>query len=297
METHTPVLLRETIAALSIAPGDTVLDATIGTAGHAQCMLNELKRGTFVGIDADSTALGGAKARLIVPEHVTAHVVEGNFRHIADISSDLGIQTYDAILADFGWGVHQIQSGRGFSFRGDEPLIMCYSTRKNGCSLTATEIVNTFEKEKIADIIREYGEERWADRIADHIVTARAEKYITTSRQLADIVSGAIPRKMHPRNVHAATRTFQAIRIAVNDELEALRDFLGALPALMHRGSRTVMLSFHSLEDRIVKQTFRAWENGGIGHRNGKKAVRASSEEQSANPRSRSAVLRTFTHI
>lgn len=295
METHTPVLLRESVASLDIQEGDTVLDATLGTGGHARVMLAAMKRGIFVGIDADADALRQAERNLApMPETITIHLKESNFRNIAAVCADLDIRTCDRVLADLGWGSHHLTSGRGFSFSRDEPLNMCYGTKKDACVFTAHDAVNTFEERHLTDIIRGYGEERWAKRIAEHIVSAREQGAITSTQQLAGIVSGAIPRKCHPKNIHAATRTFQAIRIAVNDELQALKDFLDVILPLMHPKSRLAVISFHSLEDRIVKQTFRGWEQEALGERYTKKAIQPSEEEHLANPRARSAKLRTF---
>ena len=176
----------------------------------------------------------------------------------------------------------------------DEPLNMCFSKREHACAVTALDIVNTFEESALVTILKEYGEERWAVRIARFIVNARKEKPIITSKHLANIVSGAVPRKLHPKHRHAATKTFQALRIAVNDELNILQEFLESLKTLIRTDTRLAIISFHSLEDRIVKQMFKQWESESIGKRYSKKAIQPSHEECIRNPRATSAQLRTF---
>ena len=296
METHVPVLMRESVDSLALRPDATVLDATLGTGGHASAIVRAMQGGVFVGIDADEHALTVAKEKLTeVAGTVSVHYCEGNFRDSVRIASDLGIHTFDAILADLGWGIHQQQSGRGFSFTNDEPLNMCYSTRDGACAVTALEVVNTFEESALSDVLLHYGEERWAVRIAKHIVAERKNKKIVTTRHLAEVVSRSVPRALHPRDRHVATKTFQAIRMVVNDELQTLRQFLEAAAALARAGTRISVITFHSSEDRIVKQTFRAWERDGFGKQLTKTPITASRSEISANPRARSAKLRTFT--
>lgn len=295
MEKHTPVLVQETLEQMAIQPNSIVLDGTIGLGGHAKEIVQAMQGGTFIGIDADKNALHTAKQHLApLPEGITAHFVEENFKNIATITKNLSIPGYDRVLLDLGWGSHQLQSGRGFSFMHDEPLDMCYSTQKNGCTVTALDVVNEFEEQNLADIIKGYGGERWAVRIAKHIVEARTIAPITTTKQLADIISGAIPRRLHPRHLHAATKTFQAIRITVNDEINTLKQFLAAIQTLMQPQGRISIIAFHSGESRVVKQLFKTWEQEGIGKRYTKKAYKPTQEECMSNPRARSATLRTF---
>ena len=294
MEKHTPVLVQEVLEQLNIKPNNTVLDGTLGLGGHAAHILRAMQQGVFVGIDADAEALAVAQENLKVPKEVTAHFAEGNFRDIVPISAALGIERYDRVLLDLGWGSHQLTSGRGFSFMRDEPLNMCYSTKKDGCAITALDVVNGFEEKNLADVIKGYGGERWAVRIAKHIAEARKQSPITTTKQLANIIAGAVPRRLHQRNIHIATRTFQAVRIAVNDELNTLRAFLEALPKLLRPQAYIAIIAFHSSEDRIIKQTFRTWERQGAGKRYAKKAQKPTEQECARNPRARSATLRTF---
>ena len=295
MERHEPVMVQEVLEHLRIAPGEAVFDGTLGLGGHAKHFIGALRNGTFVGVDADAEALAEAK-RSLTPflQDVAVHFVEGNFRNIVSISDTLGIGQYDCVLLDLGWGSHQLQSGRGFSFMHDEPLSMCYGTKEGACTVTAHDVVNSFEESSLADIIRGYGGERWAVRIAKHIVERRKEFPFETTAQLVDVISGAVPRRFHPRNIHVATRTFQAIRMTVNDELGALKEFFDSALPLLCSGARLAIIAFHSLEDRVVKQTFRRWEQEGVGKRQVKKALRPSEEECTLNPRARSAKLRTF---
>ena len=245
METHIPVLAQETMTQMAIIPGNIVVDGTLGLGGHAQHLLRMMQGGVFVGIDADRNALTAAQENLTpLPDGITAHFIEGNFRDIVTITQKLAVPGYDRVLLDLGWGSHQLQSGRGFSFTHDEPLNMCYGTQEGACVVTAYDVVNAFEEENLADIIKGYGGERWAVRIAKHIVEAREETPITTTKQLADIVSGAIPRRLHPRRLHAATKTFQAIRITVNDEINTLKQFLAAIQGLIRRGGKN---QYHSI--------------------------------------------------
>lgn len=295
MEKHTPVFVQEVLEQLAIEPNNIVLDGTLGLGGHAAVLLHAMSGGVFVGIDADGGALEAAQQRLTpLPDDITGHFVAGNFRDIASITEDLALPGYDRVLLDLGWGSHQIKSGRGFSFMEDEPLEMCYGTQPDACVLSAFDVVNTFEETNLADIIKGYGGERWAVRIAKHLVAARETAPITTTKQLADIVAGAIPRRLHPRNIHAATKTFQAIRITVNDEINTLKQFLAAIQTCIHPAGRISVIAFHSGEDRVVKHVFRAWEQDGFGKRYIKKACKPTAEECAQNPRARSAKLRTF---
>ena len=295
MEKHTPVLVQEVIEQMVIEPNNTVLDGTLGLGGHAKHLMRAMQGGVFVGIDADRNALTAAQQYLTpIPDGITTHFVEGNFKNITTIASNIGVQRYDRVLLDLGWGSHQLQSRRGFSFMHDEPLNMCYSTQENACVVTAFDVVNSFEESNLADIIKGYGGERWAVRIAKHITEARGKSPITTTKQLADIVAGAIPRRLHPRNIHAATKTFQAIRITVNDEINALKQFLEAIQALMQSEGRIAVIAFHSGESRVLKQTFKSWEQKGFGKQYTKKAHKPTEEECVQNPRARSATLRTF---
>lgn len=295
MEKHTPVLEEEVLEQMAIKTNSVVLDGTIGLGGHAKNLIDTMQSGVFVGVDADRSALTAAQRHLTpIPDAITAHFIEENFKNIAIVTKRLAIKGYDRVLLDLGWGSHQLQSGRGFSFTHDEPLDMCYGTQKNACVVTASDVVNTFEEKNLTDIIRGYAGERWAARIAKHIVESRATEPITTTKHLANIVAGAIPRRFHPRHIHAATKTFQAIRITVNDEINTLKQFLVAIQTLMRPKGRISIIAFHSGESRVVKQIFKMWEQENIGKRYTKKACKPTQEECISNPRARSATLRTF---
>ena len=293
---HTPVLLQETVNSLNVRDGHTLMDGTLGGAGHACALLEGIHGGIFVGVDRDSEALDRSRRHLTnIPSGVTVHLVEGNFSHIKEILSSCGVEGVDRVLLDLGWGSHHLDSGRGFSFSKDEKLNMCYSVAEGGCAFDANYVVNEFEPEHLYDIIFYYGEERWAKRITEFILEARRDKRIETSAELADIVSRAVPRAMQPRGKHVATKTFQAIRIAVNDELGNLQRFLENVKSVVNPGARLAIITFHSIEDRLVKRAFRVWELEGAGSRLTKRGVKPTAAEVTENPRSRSARLRVFT--
>ena len=295
MEQHVPVLLKETIHSLDIKDENVVVDVTLGLGGHAEKILQQFSSGIFVGVDQDSNALDRSRRHLTnIPAGIKTHFVEGNFKDIKEILSSLSIEKVDRMFADLGWGAHHLESGRGFSFMKDEPLNMCYSTKEDGCVFDAFYVVNEFDPENLYEIIYNYGEERWAKRITSFIVEARSKKPIETTKELADIISGAVPRKLQPRKIHVATKTFQAIRIVVNNEIAHLQDFLNISKTLVTNEGRLSIITFHSLEARIVKNAFKVWETENIGKRLNKKAMKATKEEIQQNPRSRSAQLRTF---
>jgi len=289
---HTPVLLHEVAEVLALRPNYTVVDATLGSAGHARAIVSALRaKGIFVGIDADSNAVREATDALACAG-ATIHLVNSNFRYIARILSDLSIERVNACVFDLGWRSEQLQSGRGFSFKHDDPLIMTYSKELEEGDLTAATIVNSWEEESIADILWGWGEERFSRKIAKAIVARRSEKPIQTSRELADIVVSAIPTRYRMGKIHPATKTFQALRMAVNDEIGALEDALSGIREYVVSGGRIAVITFHSIEDRLVKRMFRSWEKESFGK--ALKKIRPSDEEVKANPRARSAILRVF---
>ena len=295
MQVHVPVLLKETIDSLNIEEGNIVVDATLGCAGHANEIIKQLRSGIFVGVDQDLTVLDRSRRHLTnIPEKVEAHFVEGNFKDIEDILESKKLKKVDRVLVDLGWGSHHIDSGRGFSFMNEDQLNMCYSIKEDGCQFTADYVVNDFDEENLYQVIHYYGEERWAKRITKFIVDARKKKRIENSKELASIISKAVPRKLQPRSIHVATKTFQAIRITVNNEIDNLKQFLNTIKTLITPNGRITIITFHSIEDRIVKNTFREWEELNLGKRYNKKSIKATMEEIIKNPRSRSAILRTF---
>ncbi|MDE2037926.1 MAG: 16S rRNA (cytosine(1402)-N(4))-methyltransferase RsmH [Patescibacteria group bacterium] len=301
---HEPVLLHETVEALVRGRGESrpnaapwYLDGTLGGAGHALAVAEALKgKLGIVGLDRDPDAIARAKAKLAgAAEEVILE--NASFRSLGAVLDKHGIAAVDMVLFDLGISSDQLdRSGRGFSFQRDEALHMTMGDPASH-PFTAKDIVNGWEEASIADAIYAYGEERFARRIARAIVSYRAKKPIETSAELAEVVKGAVPalRRHGPgaRRIHPATRTFQALRIAVNDELAALKDGLAAGYERLAPGGRMAVISFHSLEDRIVKEFFRAKAAEGAELAS-KKPVAPSDEEIERNPRSRSAKLRAI---
>lgn len=292
---HEPVLMEETLRSLSIAPSDTVVDATLGGAGHFGRLLAALgEGGVIVGIDADSEAVLRARAAYGADrrtERPVAHLVNDNFRNLSRILERLGIARAEAILFDLGWSGYQLASSRGFSFAdADQPLLMTYGESGE----TAAELVNSAPESELADLIFAYGEERFARPIAAAIVAARSSKRILTTGELTAAVLAGTPRWYHHRRANPATKTFQALRIAVNDELGALGDGLDAALRALAPGGRLAVISFHSIEDRVVKRALYAAERAGLGALAPKKPIVPSRAEIVRNRRARSAKLRVF---
>lgn len=294
---HITVLKSEAVEALALKPNSIVVDATFGAGGHAKLICEQLsKEGTYIGIDADETAflentLGTQK------NGPKIHLVHNNFANVSEVLGSLHIKRVDGILADLGWRTDQFtDGGKGFSFHGDEPLLMTYG-QPESYTFTAHDVVNDWEEENIADVIYAYGEERYSRRIAKAIVTARKTQSIKTAAELASIIEAAVPVFYKKGKTHPATKTFQAIRIVVNDELGTLETFINAaLHALAPQGTLAI-ITFHSLEDRIVKLRFREYAKTDDFHIETKKPIVASREELLENPRARSAKLRVITKI
>jgi 16S rRNA (cytosine1402-N4)-methyltransferase len=303
---HTPVMRAEVLAYLNCRPGKVYADCTLGGSGHARAILEKiLPNGLLIGIDQDRDAVENA-ARVLAPYEANIRLFHDSFTHLPEILSCLSIVSIDGVLADLGLSSHQLEaSGRGFSFRKNEPLDM----RMNiDATLTAEDIINSETEARLEGIFRNYGEERWAGRIARKIVAARAKKRIQTSEALARLVLEAVPRKdARSRKIHPATKIFMSLRIAVNRELENLDAFIPvAVDALAH-GGRLCILSFHSLEDRIVKHRLKELAQGCIcpsdfpqcvcGRKKKlrvltRKAVRPAAREIAQNPLARSSRLR-----
>ena len=302
---HQPVLPAETLALLAPRRGGLYLDGTLGGGGHARLILQaSAPDGRLIGLDRDPAAierLGELLARF--GERLILR--QANFSAADEVLRELGIAGVDGILLDLGVSSFQLdETARGFSFRGDAPLDMRMDPTQG---MTAAEVVNGAEAEELKRIFREYGEERWAGRIARRIVQLRQQNPIATTRQLAELVREAVPGGMVPGRIHPATRVFQALRIHVNGELEHLARGLARGVELLNPGGRLVVISFHSLEDRLVKIFFQQESRGCIcpprlpvcscGHVPRlepltKKAIRAGEDEVAANPRARSAILR-----
>lgn len=292
---HRSVLLHEAIELLEIARADIVVDATLGGAGHARAIAELLgKEGTLIGFDLDAEAIHRAHKALadVAPK---VHLVEANFRAIRAEVEKLGLTHITKALFDLGWSSYQLDAGRGFSLKSDEPLLMTYS--KDGGALTAGKIVNEWGEESLADVIYGWGEERYSRRIAKCIVEQRERRPFRSARELAEAIYAAVPPRYRFGKIHPATRTFQALRIAVNDELGALVGGLSGAWQALESGGRIAVITFHSIEDRLVKQTFKQWEEEGGGRRVNRKPITPGPEEIVANPRARSAKLRVIEKL
>lgn len=302
---HIPVMLAEVIERLNPRPGNIFVDGTVGGSGHAAAICNAIAPGgIFIGLDQDRDAIDNAN-RVLKGFKTTVHLFHGNFVKMPDFLSQTKVSAVDGMLVDLGISYHHVAaSGRGFSFRKDEPLDMRMDTRSN---VNARELVNDLDEADLCRLFQRYGEERWSRRIARRITEERKRHAIHSSRQLADIVCQAVPKSSWKPGFHPATRIFMALRIAVNRELERLEEFLETAVDFLNPGGRICVLSFHSLEDRIVKQRFRALENPctcppdlpacACGRQPllkvlTKKAQRPSREEVQDNPMARSTKLR-----
>lgn len=280
---HVPVLADEVIAALAPAPGKVFVDGTLGGAGHTGLLL--AAGATVYGIDQDPFALERARSA----NHAGLHVLQGNYRDMVSLLAGAGVTQVDGVLLDIGVSSFQLDdTGRGFSYHTEAPLDM----RMSQSGETAADVVNEYDEEDIAAIIYEYGEDRLSRRIARGIVYAREKAPIETTVQLAEIVKRAYPG--FSKGIHPARRTFQALRIHVNDELGALRDGLQAAETLLAPGGRLAVISFHSLEDRIVKRFLLGSQ---VLSPLTKRPVIASEAEQALNPRARSAKLRSAERV
>ncbi|HDD52524.1 MAG TPA: 16S rRNA (cytosine(1402)-N(4))-methyltransferase RsmH, partial [Thermosulfidibacter takaii] len=288
---HVPVMVSEVVHYLEPCREGVFVDGTLGGGGHALAILEALEPTLYVGIDRDEEALK------VAAEHLALYgdrvrLVHGLYSQVEGILEELGIEGVDAFLLDLGLSSLQLEGeGRGFSFQKEEPLDMRMDRRQE---LTAARVVNTYSQGELERIFREYGEERWAKKIARNIVDTRRRFAITTTTALAQVVEWSIPRKFHPKKIHPATRVFQALRIEVNKELEELEKGLEAGLEVLRPGGRFLVISFHSLEDGIVKRAFREWEREGLGEVITKKPVTPSAEEVEENIRSRSGKLRVF---
>lgn len=306
---HISVLLDECIENLNIKPDGIYLDGTLGLGGHSYQIASRLDAGRLICIDRDETAIERSSRRL-APFADRITYVHGNFSDAAEILDRLEIDSVDGMLFDLGVSSPQLDEiQRGFSYMGDAPLDM----RMDGSAgLTAYEVVNTWPEERLNRILWDYGEERYARRITAAILVHRAEKPITTTLELVDIIKGAMPAPALREKQHPAKRTFQAIRIAVNDELGAISAMMETAPDKLKKGGRLCVISFHSLEDRIVKSGINARENGCTCPREApictcgfvqtlksvtRKPILPSEEEIEKNPRSRSAKLRVAERV
>ena len=307
--THAPVLLNECIEGLDIKPDGIYVDGTLGRAGHSSEIIKRLDGGRLIGIDRDMTAIieAGEKLRQYGDRFTAVH---GNFSRIGEILDDLGIDKVDGMLFDLGVSSPQLDDGeRGFSYMTDAPLDMRMDRDQ---SLTAYEIVNTWPEEELRRILFDYGEERYSPRIAAEICRRREKSPIGTTTELAEIIKSAMPAKALREKQHPAKRSFQAIRIAVNDELGEVSDMLDTAADRLKIGGRLCVISFHSLEDRLVKNAIRRREQGCTCPKNfpvcvcgfvqtlksvTRKPITPTDEELESNPRSRSAKLRIAQRV
>ncbi|MEE1161713.1 MAG: 16S rRNA (cytosine(1402)-N(4))-methyltransferase RsmH [Acutalibacteraceae bacterium] len=299
---HKSVLLNETIAALDIKSDGIYVDGTAGGAGHSSEIAKRLKGGFLYALDRDPDAVKTATERL---KDYPAKVIESNFCDMASVLANEGVESVDGVLLDLGVSSYQLDSAeRGFSYRADAPLDM----RMSKSGLSAADIVNTYSVQQLTDIFRNYGEEKFAYKIANRIADEREKEPILNTLRLADIIASSVPAAAR-RDGHPARKCFQAIRIAVNGELEILGGALDSAFSLLKKDGVLAVITFHSLEDRIVKQKFKEYCTGCIcppdlpvcvcgrtpeGRLAFKKPIEASGEELNENPRSRSAKLRVI---
>ncbi len=305
---HVPVLLNETVGALVTDPEGVYVDGTLGGAGHSFEICSRIsEKGRLIGIDQDADAVEAAAERLL-PFDGRVRIIRGNYRDMTDILSELKIDFVSGILLDLGVSSHQLDTpSRGFAYREeDAPLDMRMDQRQ---SVTARDILNTYTEQELYRVIRDYGEERFAKNIAKHIVRSRADKPIETTGELNEIIRAAIPAKARATGGHPSKRTYQALRIELNRELEVLEDSLDGMIDRLAPGGRLCVITFHSMEDRIVKTNFKRNENpctcppdfpvcvcGKVskGRMLTRKPILPSAEEMKQNKRAKSAKLRVF---
>lgn len=304
---HKPVLFQETIDSLNIRPDGLYIDGTMGGGGHSEAILRRLTTGTLLSIDQDPDAIKAAGERL--KPYPNSHIVQGNFCRMDELARQQGMDMVDGILLDIGVSSYQLDAPeRGFSYHNDAPLDMRMSRE----GVRARDLVNTLSQKELASIIFRYGEDKNANRIAGGICRAREETPIETTGQLAEIIKTSVPAAVRREQGHPARKTFQALRIAVNGELDRLQEGLAAGFSILKPGGRFAVITFHSLEDRIVKQQMNDWCQGCIcpkdfpvcvcgrkpqGKLLYKRGLTPSPEELEENPRARSARLRVIEKL
>ena len=289
---HRPVLLRESLDCLQPVAGGVYVDATLGLGGHSRAILEASSPdGRIIGFEWDQEAAKEARANL-AEFGERALIVPASYVQLESTLNRLGIARVDGLLADLGVSSLQLdRAERGFSFQTDAPLDMRMDRSR---PLTAAQILAEISETELADLLYYYGEEQQARRIARHLAQARKQAAIVSTRQLAALVAESIPRRFHPKRIHVATKTFQALRIAVNGELDNIQTLLAAAPKVLALGGRMAIISFHSLEDRLVK---RAVEQNPLLESLHKKPLDPQADELAANPRSRSARLRVARRV
>jgi 16S rRNA (cytosine1402-N4)-methyltransferase len=303
---HVPVLLNEPVEGLNIKPAGVYVDCTLGGGGHAYEIVRRMaESGLLIGIDQDAEAVAAAARKLENASSANVKIIRDNFINLETILQELDITGVDGFLADLGVSSFQLDNPeRGFSYQHDAPLDMRMDKTQE---FSAWDIVNNYSEQELGRVIWEYGEEKWARRIASFIVERRQRMPIETTGELVEVIKGAIPAKARRTGPHPAKRVFQALRIEVNNEMEVLRKVLHTMVKFLAPGGRVCIISFHSLEDRIVKETFREYSRGctcppdfpqcvcgksAVLKILTKKPLEASKEEKYANPRARSAKLR-----
>lgn len=292
---HISVLMNEVLDSLNLNGDEVVLDGTVNGGGHALEISKKMnKDGVFIGVDQDATALEISSKKLVGLEP-QIHLVHDNFRNIDVILSNLDLTHIDRLLLDLGWSSNQFENPqRGFSFMHDGPLLMTLSDNPEKSPFTAEQIINEWAEESLVDIFEAYGEERFSKRIASRIVEQREKTPITRTLELADLVDSCIPKKFQKKGIHPATKIFQALRIATNDEMGALHEVLEKSFQLLSSGGKMLIISFHSIEDRIVKRFFKKLKENGLAELETKKPIIATENELEENKRSRSAKLRVL---
>jgi 16S rRNA (cytosine1402-N4)-methyltransferase len=294
---HIPVLRDEAVQGLAIRENGMYVDATLGFGGYTEIIAEQLSSGKVIGIDADKQALALVEQRL-APQVSDGKIIlkHSNFRLIEKVLAELRINSVDGIIADLGLSSMELDDvSRGFSFKENAQLDMRFDTSSDG--LTAADIVNSYTQEDLANLFRDLGDEPFSGRIARVIVEGRKKKNIDTTTELVNLILSIVPSKFVKKSIHPATRVFQALRMEVNDEIGALNSLLASSLNLLNSSGRLVIVSFHSGEDRIVKNTFREWKAQGFVNILTKKPITPSEIELGANPRSRSAKLRIIEKI
>ena len=293
---HAPVLLNEVLEILEPKSGKIFVDGTVGGGGHAVPIIERLAPGgIFLGIDWDEELIKNLESRIknLTPRLKRVVIRAGNYADLPEILEEEHLGKIDGLLVDLGFASDQLERGKGFSFMKDEPLIMTYSKDTS----PAYQILNQLSRTELERILRDYGEERYAARIAEAIREREKKSLIRTTGELAEVVRQAVPNSYERGRINPATRTFMALRIYVNDELENLKKLLRQISEIMNSGGRVAIISFHSLEDRLVKNHFRDLAKEGKVHLLTKKPITPTEEEARSNPRSRSAKLRAIEII
>ncbi len=298
---HVPVLLQEVLKYLAPQPNENFIDGTLGTGGYTKAILElTAPQGKVLGVDLDKEACSRSQETLSLSKIDTNRLVfrQGNFSQLKEIKAESRFQSVSGVVLDLGLNTDSLEnSGRGFSFKKDEPLIMTFASDWQNAPRTAAQIVNSYSESELADIFWKYGEERYSRAIAKVIITARQKNPILTTNDLVSLIEKSVPQGYERGRIHPATRTFQALRIATNDELNNLETALEQIPFILSPGGRYVIVSFHSLEDRLVKRAFRQLKENGQAKILTPKPITASETEININPKSHSAKLRAIQII